>query len=148
MPRGRKQGLRCFRLYGLRIVVNTRAEDQRSATRRSPASPCCGDPAPARFPKFPKRGERDDVIGWEALALTLAAQAGLRTAEWRIERPEAASVLVLRRFDRERELRVPFISAMSMLDADDRETRSYMELADALRQHGSEPGAEIGRAHV
>lgn len=92
--------------------------------------------------KFPKRGERDDVIGWEALALTLAAQAGLRTAEWRIERPGAASVLVLRRFDRERELRVPFISAMSMLDADDRETRSYMELADALRQHGSEPGAD------
>lgn len=92
--------------------------------------------------KFPKRGERDDVIGWEALALTLAAQAGLRTAEWRIERTGAASVLILRRFDREGELRVPFMSAMSMLDADDRETRSYMELADALRQYGSEPGAD------
>lgn len=92
--------------------------------------------------KFPKRDERHEVIGWEALALTLSARAGLRTAEWRIERAGNASALILRRFDRDGAVRLPFLSAMSMLDSDDRETRSYMELADALRQYGSEPAAD------
>ena len=31
---------------------------------------------------------------------------------------------------------MPFLSAMSMLGADDRESRSYLEIADALRRHG------------
>jgi serine/threonine-protein kinase HipA len=48
-------------------------------------------------------------------------------------------VLLLRRFDREGAVRVPFLSAMSMLGANDNETRSYLEFVDALRQHGAAP---------
>lgn len=89
--------------------------------------------------KFPKRDERHDVIGWEALALTLSTKSGLRTTAWRIERPTTASALIVRRFDREGAIRIPFLSAMSMLDASDGDLRSYLELADALRQYGSDP---------
>lgn len=46
-------------------------------------------------------------------------------------------MLLLKRFDREGADRVPFLSAMSMLGAKDNETRSYLELVDALRQHGA-----------
>jgi len=52
-------------------------------------------------------------------------------------------VLLLDRFDRTGECRIPFLSAMSMLGAADRETRSYMEIADVLRQHGAESRRDL-----
>jgi serine/threonine-protein kinase HipA len=52
-------------------------------------------------------------------------------------------VLLLRRFDREGTRRIPFLSAMSMLGAKDNETRSYLEMVDALRQHGATPKADM-----
>ena len=76
---------------------------------------------------------------WEAVALTLAAGARIRTAEWRMETVAKRHVLLLCRFDRSDERRIPFLSAMSMLDADDNEPRSYLEIADALRRYGSKP---------
>jgi transposase len=43
----------------------------------------------------------------------------------------------IRRFDRNRQRRSPFLSAMSMIGARDNETHSYLEIADALRQYGA-----------
>ncbi len=87
----------------------------------------------ARFP-----GARDDydLVLWEGVALALAARAGIDIAAWRFERVAGRRVLLVRRFDREAGRRVPFLSAMSMLGAGDREPRSYLEIADALRRHG------------
>ena len=87
--------------------------------------------------KFPQHGDLIRVGLWEAVALTLAAQAGLPTPDWRIEKVADRDVLLLRRFDRRSELRIPFLSAMSLLDAADNEPHSYMEIADALRQYGA-----------
>ncbi len=47
------------------------------------------------------------------------------------------TVLLMRRFDRDGEIRIPFLSAMSMLEAVDGESRSYMEIADAVRVHSA-----------
>jgi serine/threonine-protein kinase HipA len=47
--------------------------------------------------------------------------------------------LLLQRFDRAAGRRIPFLSAMSMLDAGDNEPRSYLEIADALRRYGAKP---------
>jgi serine/threonine-protein kinase HipA len=52
-------------------------------------------------------------------------------------------VLLLRCFDREGANRIPFFSGMSMLGARENETRSYLEIVDALRQHGSMPKADM-----
>lgn len=101
--------------------------------------------------KFPQRDDRSNMIAWEALALTLAGQAGLPTTGWRVETVGESSALIVQRFDRAGGIRIPFLSAMSMLDANDNELRSYMELADALRQHGAKPGqdcAELWRRIV
>jgi serine/threonine-protein kinase HipA len=89
--------------------------------------------------KFPQHDDIIPVSRWEATALTLAAKAGIPTPEWRIEDVAGRAVLLLRRFDREGARRVPFLSAMSMLDAIDDELHSYLEIADALRQYGSQP---------
>lgn len=92
--------------------------------------------------KFPQHDDRTQMIAWEALALTLARQAGLRTAEWRVEEVAERSALILRRFDRRDGQRIPFLSAMSMLNAADNDQRSYLEIADALRQYGAAPEAD------
>lgn len=87
--------------------------------------------------KFPRRDDDYNIVLWEAVALTLARKAGIRVPEARIEMVGTRPVLVLRRFDRRDGHRIPFLSAMSMLDARDNDTRSYMEMADALRRHGA-----------
>jgi hypothetical protein len=54
-----------------------------------------------------------------------------------MEQVRGRTVLLLDRFDRARGTRIPFLSAMSMLEAVDGQPRSYMEIADALRMHGA-----------
>ena len=87
--------------------------------------------------KFPNKGDEVNTVAWEAVALTLAAKAGIPVPLWRLEALGKKPVLLLRRFDREGGARVPFLSAMSMLDARDNEARSYLEFVDVLRQHGA-----------
>lgn len=87
--------------------------------------------------KFPRKDDEINTVLWEALALTLAAKAGIEVPDWRLERVADKPVLLLRRFDRVATTRIPFLSAMSMLGAHDNETRSYLEFVDALRQHGA-----------
>jgi serine/threonine-protein kinase HipA len=87
--------------------------------------------------KFPQHGDLVRVSLWEAVALTLAAEAGIPTPDWRVEKIADRDVLLLRRFDRRGNVRIPFLSAMSLLNAADNEPHSYMEIADALRQYGA-----------
>ena len=87
--------------------------------------------------KFPQHDDAIRVTLWEAVALRLAAQAGIPTPEWRIENVAEREVLLLRRFDRHNDQRIPFLSAMSLLNATDNEPHSYLEIADALRQNGA-----------
>ena len=87
--------------------------------------------------KFPRRQDDVSVVLWEAVALALADKAGIAVPRWRVEKINGNPVILIRRFDRAAEDRIPFLSAMSMLGANDKETRSYLEIADALRRHGA-----------
>ncbi len=93
--------------------------------------------------KFPSRGDEVNTVAWEAVALRLAEKAGIAVPLWRLEPVRRKPVLLLRRFDREGNTRIPFLSSMSMLDARDNETRSYMEFVDSLRQHGAAPKQDM-----
>jgi serine/threonine-protein kinase HipA len=93
--------------------------------------------------KFPSKADEINTVLWEAIALTLAAKAGIEVPAWRLETVTDKPVLLLRRFDRKQGTRLPFLSAMSMLDAKDGETRSYMEFVDILRQYGAAPKEDI-----
>ncbi|MFO1056115.1 MAG: HipA domain-containing protein [Dongiaceae bacterium] len=93
--------------------------------------------------KFPHRGDEIDAVRWEAATLALAAAAGLAVPDWRLIAVAGRPVLLLRRFDRVAGSRIPFLSAMSLLGAGEGETRSYLEIADALRQHGAEPREDL-----
>lgn len=89
--------------------------------------------------KFPQKQDEIDAVRWEAVALTLAHKAGIPVPSWRIENVHGKAVLLLRRFDRVDQIRIPFLSAMSMLGANDHEEHSYLEFADVLRRHGASP---------
>ncbi|WP_281301222.1 MULTISPECIES: HipA domain-containing protein [unclassified Iodidimonas] len=87
--------------------------------------------------KFPHQLDDINVVLWEGVALALARKAGITVPEWRIEQIGGKPVIIIRRFDRIGGERIPFLSAMSMLGANDNEMHSYLEIADALRQYGA-----------
>lgn len=93
--------------------------------------------------KFPRRDDEYNTVVWEAIALALAAKAGIPVPESRLETVSEKPVILLRRFDREKAARIPFLSAMSMLGAKDRDVRSYLEMVDALRQYGAAPKEDM-----
>ena len=92
--------------------------------------------------KFPRKDDEINTVVWEAVALTLAKKPASRCPR-AASKPSPKPVLLLRRFDREGKRRIPFLSAMSMLGSKDNESRSYLEIVDALRQHGAAPKADM-----
>jgi serine/threonine-protein kinase HipA len=92
--------------------------------------------------KFPKKDDDYPAVEWEFVALRLAQKAGLNIPAFRLENIAGRVVLIVRRFDRKADRRIPFLSAMSMIGASDNEAHSYLELMDALRQHGASPATD------
>jgi serine/threonine-protein kinase HipA len=93
--------------------------------------------------KFPKKDDEVDIIGWEAVALSLADSAKISVPQWRLEHIGLQKILISRRFDRQNGKRVPFLSAMSILMARDGEVHSYLEIADAIRQLSASPQEDL-----
>lgn len=92
--------------------------------------------------KFPKETDDYSIEVWEAIALRLAARAGIRTPEHELIRVAERPVLLSRRFDRDGETRVPFLSALSMMGLKDGDRGSYPELVDVLTQHGAQAAVD------
>ncbi len=93
--------------------------------------------------KFPRKDDEINTVIWERVAFALAEKAGIAVPLVRLETVAKKPVLLLRRFDRDGARRIPFLSAISMLGAKDNEQRSYLEMVDALRQHGAAPKKDI-----
>jgi serine/threonine-protein kinase HipA len=96
--------------------------------------------------KFPSVTDDRSVTKGEVLAMTLARKAGIDAAEARLVDSDGAPVALIRRFDRTPNgNRVMYVSAATMLGAEpgDASDHSYTELVDVLRQHGSQPAANI-----
>jgi serine/threonine-protein kinase HipA len=93
--------------------------------------------------KFPRKDDEINTIAWEAVALSLASKAGIIVPEWRLESAGRQQILLSRRFDRKKDIRIPFLSAMSVLGAKDNEMHSYLEIADAIRQMSASPKEDL-----
>lgn len=93
--------------------------------------------------KFSRKDDEIDTIAWEAVALSLAIKAGIQVPDFRTEKVGNKKILLSRRFDRVGSIRIPFLSAMSVLGARDNETHSYLEIADAIRQMSSSPNEDL-----
>lgn len=106
--------------------------------------------------KFPRDGDRWNYAVVEAAMLALAARCGISVPETRIQTVGPRSVLLVRRFDRERAdgtaggggdwYRHRMVSALTVLRADDAVTNrgrwSYLLLADELRRWSSRANSD------
>lgn len=94
--------------------------------------------------KFPSVNDERNVTRAEVLALHLALRAGIDAAPARIEELQKIPVAIIERFDRTiDDLRIPYLSAASMLQASSYEERSYFEIADVIRTRGFDPIADV-----
>ncbi|MCX6930637.1 MAG: type II toxin-antitoxin system HipA family toxin, partial [Verrucomicrobia bacterium] len=94
--------------------------------------------------KFPKPDDTRDIAGGEILALTLAAEAGIRVVEHRLVPVGRHSVAVITRFDRAGNVRIPFVSGASLLGLSQGNPGAYTLLADAIRQFGHDVAGDLG----
>ncbi len=98
--------------------------------------------------KFPSRADSVNMGAWEMVAHTLAAHAGLKVPECRIENfSRQGGTFLSRRFDRKSGNRIHFASAMTLLGRMDGENNdsgcSYLELAQLIIRHGSSPSRDL-----
>jgi len=87
--------------------------------------------------KFPKETDEYSIETWEDVAMKLATRAGIATPQQRLIDIGGKQVMLSRRFDRAGKVRIPFLSAMAMLGAQDGQRGSYPEFVDALTEHGA-----------
>lgn len=88
--------------------------------------------------KFPKETDDYSIELWEEVALRLAEQAGIHTPDHELVTVAGKTILLSRRFDRRDEMRIPFLSALSIMGLRDGDRGSYPELVDVLTQHGAQ----------
>ncbi len=93
--------------------------------------------------KFPRKDDEWPVTRWEAAAMALAEAAGVEVSPWRLQIVLKKPVLMARRFDRREGRRIPYMSALTALDASDNEQRSYLEIAEFLRREGSRVNEDL-----
>lgn len=102
--------------------------------------------------KFPKPvGDDWNVIAWEAAMLDAMSTVGIDTPPHRTKRVlvdgVARTVLLLKRFDRlDDGTRIPYISAMTALEAADGEGGDWMDVVDFAQLAGSDTGELWRRA--
>ncbi len=100
-----------------------------------------------RLAKFSHPGDEWDIMAWEKTALDLAEKAGIAVPARRLVRLGSSAALVLDRFDRARSMldgpRIPYLSAMSLLGAQDGAQADYAEVAEALADWTCEPEAQL-----
>ena len=93
--------------------------------------------------KFPSRNDDRDIPLWEYVTFKLARRAPIRTPEAHLQKVAGKNVLLVRRFDRRGTERIPFISAMSLLEARDGDHMSYVDIASVLQAQGSAPVEDL-----
>jgi serine/threonine-protein kinase HipA len=93
--------------------------------------------------KFPHASDRWDVMAWEAVALDLAREAGVAVPDTRLTGIGGASVLLSRRFDRDGARRIPYVSARTLIGADDAGQADYLDVAQALARVSADPSLDL-----
>jgi serine/threonine-protein kinase HipA len=94
--------------------------------------------------KFPRSAfDQWDVESWEKLELDLARASGINAIDAELIKVGNRKILVADRFDRRNDQRIGFVSALTMLEASDRECRSYLEIAEVIERHSDRAVADL-----
>lgn len=93
--------------------------------------------------KFPHHHDQWDVMAWEKTALDIAERSGIATPPRQLVAVDRQRVLLLDRFDRRGGRRLAYMSAMSLLKAQDGEQHDYLEIIEALSAVGTSVGKDL-----
>lgn len=94
--------------------------------------------------KFPSRHDSTDVEAWEKTVLDLAVQCGLTVPKTTLQKfSDLGSTLLIERFDRIGEKRIPFASAMTFLRKSDGDDASYLDLVNTLMENSAALAADL-----
>ncbi|MGI9487632.1 MAG: type II toxin-antitoxin system HipA family toxin [Geminicoccaceae bacterium] len=93
--------------------------------------------------KFPKPDDDRSIPHGEVLAMTLAGRAGINVAVTRLQNVAGRPVLLITRFDRDGDQRIPFLSAMSLLGLNDGDSATYTDIAEVIRMYSSAPTEDL-----
>jgi len=95
--------------------------------------------------KFPSRDDAWPITRWEAATLAMAHDAAIDVPQRRLAIVLTKPVLVVGRFDRAAARRVPYMSALTALAANDGDVRSYLEIAEVTRRIGASPRKDLAQ---
>jgi serine/threonine-protein kinase HipA len=94
--------------------------------------------------KFPKpEGDEWDVTRWEGVAQRLARRSGINTPGSELHEISGRWVLIVDRFDRGGDVRVGYVSAMTMLEAVDGEGASYLDLVEVIEEESDRASEDL-----
>lgn len=98
--------------------------------------------------KFPSKEDTVDKGAWEYLTYQLAIQAGIKMSSSKILNCGSNHhTFLTRRFDRDGNTRIHFVSAMTMTEHNEAELRlneaSYLELVECIENHSSNPSQDL-----
>jgi serine/threonine-protein kinase HipA len=94
--------------------------------------------------KFPSAGSDTwNVMAWEKVALDLARDAGVTVPDSQLTRMGDRHVLIVDRFDRRGTARIGYASARTMIEANDGDHRSYLEIAAVIEERSPAATADL-----
>lgn len=98
--------------------------------------------------KFPSKNDTIDKASWEYLAYRLALEAGIQMSESKLEQVAGRyRTFFTRRFDREKQERIHFASAMTMTGKNEELIRdnipSYLEIAEFIQFSGTQVDKDL-----
>ena len=98
--------------------------------------------------KLPSERDTRDVVSAEVMTLELARLCGLNAAKAKIHRGSAKyPVALIKRFDRNGNRRIPYVSARTLLGMEGTEPGDYASIAEMMRQHSADPSADMAELH-
>lgn len=83
--------------------------------------------------------DRWNVTAWERVALDLAARSGISVPASRLHQIGNHTTLIVDRFDRDGATRIPYASALTMIEGRDGERYSYLDVVEAVETISARP---------
>jgi len=98
--------------------------------------------------KFPSKNDENDTGAWEKVVHDLAGMCGLDIPESKLEKfSKLGSTFLVKRFDRDKDKRIHFASAMTLLGKKDgasaADGTSYLDMAAFIKANGANPKADL-----
>lgn len=98
--------------------------------------------------KFPSKNDENDTGAWEKVVQDLARLCGLNVTDTKLEKFSGlGSTFLIKRFDRSKDKRIHFASAMTLLHKADGDGAAkgygYLDIASFIKANGSNPREDL-----